>query len=146
MGPYNFRQCTLSPTKKYQIKILLCHPFICVDIETFNILPTRWCSFILTNLDVCTGIPQVITVLISTMVRQTCDDAAALLWQEIATIIYCTQHTILGAWYDPSICVNPLRAKFFRGNINISLHFVSFLHIDATQVVEILPQIRQEPT
>ena len=41
--------------------------------------------------------------------------------------------------------VNPLRAKFFRGNIDIYLHFVSFLHIDM-QVVEILPQIRQEPT
>ena len=41
---------------------------------------------------------------------------------------------------------NPLRAKFFRGNINIYLHFVSFLHIDTTQVVEILPQIRQELT
>ena len=36
--------------------------------------------------------------------------------------------------------------SFFKGNINIYLHFVSFLHIDATQVVEILPQIRQEPT
>ena len=42
--------------------------------------------------------------------------------------------------------INPLPAKFFRGNINIYLHFVSFLHIDTTQVVEILPQIRQEPT
>ena len=42
--------------------------------------------------------------------------------------------------------VNPLRAKFFKGNINIYLHFVSFLHIDTTQVVEILPEIRQEPT
>ena len=42
--------------------------------------------------------------------------------------------------------VNPLRAKFFRGNINIYLHFVSFLHIDTMQVVEILPQTRQEPT
>ena len=41
---------------------------------------------------------------------------------------------------------NPLRAKFFKRNINIYLHFVSFLHIDMTQVVEILPQIRQEPT
>ena len=40
---------------------------------------------------------------------------------------------------------NPLRAKFFRENINIYLHFVSYLHIDTTQVVEILPQIRQEP-
>ena len=45
------------------------------------------------------------------------------------------------------IVVNPLRAKFFRGNIKIHLHFVSFLHIDTTQVVvEILPQLRQEPT
>ena len=42
--------------------------------------------------------------------------------------------------------VNPLHAKFFRGNINIDLHFVSFLHIDMMQVFEILPQIRQEPT
>ena len=41
---------------------------------------------------------------------------------------------------------NPLRAKFFRGHINIYLHFVSFLPIDMTQVVEILPQIKQEPT
>ena len=40
---------------------------------------------------------------------------------------------------------NPLRAKFFRGNINIYLHFVSYLHIDTTQVVEIFPQIREEP-
>ena len=39
--------------------------------------------------------------------------------------------------------VNPLRAKFFRGNIDMYLHFVSFLHIGTTQVVEILPQIRQ---
>ena len=44
-----------------------------------------------------------------------------------------------------STIFNPLRAKFFRGNINIYLHFVSFVHIDTTQVVEILPQIRQEP-
>ena len=44
------------------------------------------------------------------------------------------------------IYINPLHAKFFWGNINIYLHFVSFLHIDVTQVVEILPQIRQEPT
>ena len=42
--------------------------------------------------------------------------------------------------------INPLRVKLFRGNMNIYLHFVLFLHIDTTQVVEILPQIRQEPT
>ena len=42
--------------------------------------------------------------------------------------------------------INPLRAKLFRRNINIYLHFVSILHIDTTQVVEIPLQIRQEPT
>ena len=42
--------------------------------------------------------------------------------------------------------INPLRARFFRGNINIYLHLVSFVHIDITQVIEILPQIRQWPT
>ena len=47
---------------------------------------------------------------------------------------------------NTAVFVNPLRAKFFRGNLNIYLHFVSFLHIDATQVVEILLQIRQDPT
>ena len=49
-------------------------------------------------------------------------------------------------WYMYMGKVNPLRAKFFRGNLNIYLHFVSFLHIDTTQVFEILPQIKQEPT
>ena len=40
--------------------------------------------------------------------------------------------------------VNCLHAKFFRGNKNIYLQFISFLHIAMTQVVEILPQVRQE--
>ena len=44
------------------------------------------------------------------------------------------------------ISFNPLHAKFFRGNINTYLHFVSFLHIDTKQVIKILPQIRQEST
>ena len=34
----------------------------------------------------------------------------------------------------------------FQRNINIYLHFMSFLHIDMAQVVEIIPQIRQGPT
>ena len=42
--------------------------------------------------------------------------------------------------------VNPLLATFFRRNKNIYLHFVSLLHVDMTQVVEILPQVRQGPT
>ena len=41
---------------------------------------------------------------------------------------------------------NPLRAKLFWGNINIYLHFMSFLHIDLTQVLKTLPQVREGPT
>ena len=39
---------------------------------------------------------------------------------------------------------NSLRAKFFTGNINMYLHFMSFLHIDMPKipVIEILPRIR----
>ena len=36
--------------------------------------------------------------------------------------------------------------NFSEGTQNIYLHFMSFLHIDMTHVVEILPQIRQGPT
>ena len=35
---------------------------------------------------------------------------------------------------------------FFRVNINMYLYLISFLHIDMTQVVEILPRVRQGPT
>ena len=41
--------------------------------------------------------------------------------------------------------INPLRAKFFRENINIYLHFMSFLNTNKTHVVEIPPQVRQGP-
>ena len=44
-----------------------------------------------------------------------------------------------------SVVINPLRAEFFRRNMNIYLHFMSFLHTNKTQVVEIPPQIRQGP-
>ena len=40
---------------------------------------------------------------------------------------------------------NPLRAIFFRENINICLHFLSFLHTNKTQVVEIPRWVRQGP-
>ena len=44
--------------------------------------------------------------------------------------------------------LNPLHAKFFRGNINIYmyLHFMSLLHIYLTQVLKTLPRIREGPT
>ena len=41
--------------------------------------------------------------------------------------------------------VNLLRAKFLRENINIYLHLMSFLRTNKTQVVEILPRVRQGP-
>ena len=41
---------------------------------------------------------------------------------------------------------NPLHAKLFRENKTYTYIFVSFQHIDMIQVVEILPQVRQELT
>ena len=38
--------------------------------------------------------------------------------------------------------INPLRAEFFRGNINIYLHFMSLLHVDMAQVLKIISQVR----
>ena len=43
----------------------------------------------------------------------------------------------------PKPACNPLRAIFFRENINIYLHFMSFFHTNKTQVVEIPPRVRQ---
>ena len=54
--------------------------------------------------------------------------------------------TIMMLFDDTNLSqVNPLRAKFLRENINIYLHFMSFLHTDKTQVVEIPPWVRQWP-
>ena len=55
--------------------------------------------------------------------------------------LYCV--TTQYPYYVYHLDVNPLRAKFFRGNKNIYLHFMSILHIDMTQVVGILPSVRQ---
>ena len=43
------------------------------------------------------------------------------------------------------VLIKPLRANFFRGSINMYLHFTSFLHFDMAQVIEILPHVRQGP-
>ena len=40
--------------------------------------------------------------------------------------------------------INPIYVNFFRGNKNLYLHLMSFLHIDMTQIVENPPQVRQE--
>ena len=47
-------------------------------------------------------------------------------WQEIM----CVCGLVL------DLKLNPLRAKFLRENINIYLHFMSFLHTNKTQVAE----------
>ena len=44
-----------------------------------------------------------------------------------------------------SLHLNPLHAKCLRENINIYLHFLSFLHTNETQVVNIPPPVRQGP-
>ena len=44
------------------------------------------------------------------------------------------------------LAFNPLRTKVFRGNKVLYFHFMSFLHIDMRQVVEIISQVRHELT
>ena len=68
------------------------------------------------------------------------------------TIASCPSYFMFIIAYSPlwgvstalklSLNLNPLHAKFFRGNINIYLHFMAYLHIDMTQVLKILPQVR----
>ena len=58
-------------------------------------------------------------------------------WTTLSLLSLCWLHW----WFE----VNPLRAKFSRENINIYLHFMSFLHTNKTQVPEIPPRVRQGP-
>ena len=58
-------------------------------------------------------------------------------------VSYIISHSMYRAQFD-HFCLAYLHALCFRGNKKTYLHFVSFLHIDMTQVVEILPQVRQE--
>ena len=41
--------------------------------------------------------------------------------------------------------VSDLRATFFGEKINIYLHFMSFLHTNKTQIVEMPPRVKQGP-
>ena len=45
------------------------------------------------------------------------------------------------AWWETEVEGNVYHAKFFRGNKNIYLLFMSLFLIDMTQVVEILPRV-----
>ena len=57
-------------------------------------------------------------------------------------IFRCLAYAVYLVIHQDFILFNPLRAKFFRRNINMYLHFMSFLHTDMTQVLKILPQMR----
>ena len=54
-------------------------------------------------------------------------------------------HKVLYIMACTSYILNPLRATFSRDNINVYLHFMSFLHTNKTQVVEKPPRVKQGP-
>ena len=78
---------------------------------------------------------NVITLLV--LILEYCLKTKSITWRPISKLL----------WHQVTCNhgINPLRAKFFRGNINIYLHFLSLHHIDMTQIVEILPRVRQGP-
>ena len=63
-----------------------------------------------------------------------------LLYHSLVKIYVIPQHA-KSMW---SLTLNVL--IFFWGNMNIYLHFTAFLHIDLTQVLKTLPQVREGPT
>ena len=66
----------------------------------------------------------------------------------VISLLYHASTEVLLHWPLGDVDVNLTLyvLSFSRGNKNIYLHFLSFLNIDMTQVVEILPQVRQGPT
>ena len=67
----------------------------------------------------------------------------ALFWNLISKQILAHLAIIVEPVYWDHENLNPLCAKFVRGNIIMYLHFMSFLHIDMRQVVEIQPHGKQ---
>ena len=64
---------------------------------------------------------------------------------DIACVHQGLDDEVLSLWQIPVVRkINPWCAKFFTENIKMCLLLISFLHIDMTQIVEILPQVRQE--
>ena len=68
---------------------------------------------------------------------------ACFVWVILLYDYLRSREATLNGWYKPvpnrnkaKQTINPLRAKFFWGNTNIYLHFMSFLHIDLTQVLK----------
>ena len=56
-----------------------------------------------------------------------------------------TFHRGIMSWLN-MFDTNPLRAKFIKGNINMYLHLILFLHINMTQAAEIPPCVKQGST
>ena len=68
---------------------------------------------------------------------------------QVLCIILVIYYVIGYIWYcDMSMMalLTFYMLNFSEGAYNTYQHFMSFLHIDMTQVVEILPQTRQGPT
>ena len=72
------------------------------------------------------------------------------LWLVLVSIWYCGWNRNIVVLCVIEIillfCINPSRAIFVRGDMDMKLHFMAFLHIDITQVAESFPQVRQELT
>ena len=64
-------------------------------------------------------------------------------WSDIKTWL---RNRLINFLLPQCSVINPLHAKFFRRSIKMYLPFISFFDNDMTQVVEILPYVRQGPT
>ena len=63
------------------------------------------------------------------------------------SVVVNVKNLLRGQWFWTDVKHLTLYVLFFfRENINIYLHFMSFLHIDLTQVLKTLPQVREGPT
>ena len=133
LGPDSIKRCHLTSIGNLIVDIVLRLSYLQNGISyTGKTTSLYWIGALVLNSEIerelvccCTAVP-------SADMSLTTQAKLVLVFHEKNVIFLCH--------------LNPLRAKFFRGNINIYLHFVSFLQIDVTQVFEILPQIRQEPT
>ena len=70
----------------------------------------------------------------------------SLMWRKYDRIHASECYGITGSSQSTSNeSFNPLSAKILRENINIYLHFMSFLHTNKKQVAEIPPRVRRGP-
>ena len=74
------------------------------------------------------------------------EESAAYNKQKVYHEKLCYHRVYETSWFHLPVPIKTRYVLNYKGNINMYLHFVSFLHIDTTEIVDILPQIRQEPT